>query len=359
MSIKVENDMRIFYVSTPKEKQTISDYLNTIAASHPLLGTVTISDKNFKVIEKTALKAIKLALDYRELRDFAHLAILLTVIQYAKSWERTENSGFWAYISEQLGYKNSEPLYGILTGSVKKACERYNRAFLKEASGDNSYYSTVLAHAIAPSKSFFALCDFLLRFYKNNLDCSVYPDDPAIDRMTEVLRDRCKGATIEQDDDIRGNVSGIQAGIRALLTQRPVYMRTFLTKLLQKIDLLLSGDELGENDYTNVLLTQWYVGKITEPTAKRNTPIHKRTTDIAFSYGKIHIGYILDEDCEPALRVPSIRLNTRDNPTITIYSGNVDVYRKSIGIYGNDYACTSEETVIPLSDLSDVDFLDM
>lgn len=359
MSIKVENDMRVFCVSTPKEKQTITDYLNWIAAAYPLLGTLTISDKNFKVIEKTALKAIKLAFDYRELKDFAHLAILLTVIQYAKSWERTENSGFWAYISEQLGYKYSEPLYGILTESVKKACERYNRAFFKEASGDNSYYSTVLAHAIAPSKSFYALSDFLLRFYKNNLDCSVYPDDPAIDRMTEVLRDRCKGATIEQDDEIRGNVSGIQAGIRALLTQRSVYMRTFLTELLQKIDLLLSGDELGENDYTNVLLTQWYVGKITEPTAKRNTSIHKRTTDIAFSYGKIHFGYILDEDSEPALRVPSIRLNTHDHPTIVIYSGDVDVYRKSIGIYGNDYACTSEETVIPLSDLSDVDFLDM
>lgn len=359
MSTKVENDMFVFYVSTPKEKITISDYLSTIAASHPLLGTVTIPDKMFKVIEETALKAIKLALDYRELRDFAHLAILMTIIHYAKSWERAESSGFWAYISEQLGYKNSELLYGILTKSVKKACEHYNRAFFKEASGDNSYYSTVLAHAIAPSKSFFALCDFLFRFYKNNLDCSIYPDDPAIDRMTEVLRDRCKGATIEQDDDIRGNVSGIQAGIRALLTQRPVYMRTFLTKLLQKIDLLLSGDELGEKDYTNVLLTQWYVGKITEPAVKRNTPIHKRTTDIAFSYGKIHVGYLLNEDYEPALRVPSIRLSTHDNPTIVIYSGNVDVYRKLIGIYGNDYACTSEETVIPLSDLSDVDFLDM
>lgn len=359
MSIKVENDMRVFHFSTPKEKQTISDYLIRIAAKYPLLGIVNISDKNFKVVEKTALKAIKLALDYRDLRDFAHLAILLTVIQYAKSWERTESSGFWAYISEQLGYKNSEPLYRILTESVKKGCERYNRVFLKEASGGNSYYSTVLAHAIAPSKSFFALCDFLLRFYKNNLDGSVYPDDPAIARMTEVLCDRCKGATIEQDDDIRGNVSSIQVGIRALLTQRPVYMRTFLTKLLQKIDLLLSGDELGENDYINVLLTQWYIGKITEPTAKRNTSIHKRTTDIAFSYGKIHIGYILDEDCEPVLRVPSIRLNTRDNPTIVIYSGNVDVYRRLIGIYGNDYACTSEETLIPLSDLSDVDFLDM
>ncbi|WP_240986368.1 hypothetical protein [Acididesulfobacillus acetoxydans] len=246
MSIKVEKDMSLFYVSSPKEKQTIADYLNEIAVTCPLLGTVTISDKNFEILEKKALKAIKFALDFRELTNFAHLVIFLTVIQYAKNWTRTEGGGFWAYISEQIGYKYSEPLYGILTQSVKKACEHYNRAFFKEANGDNSYYSTVLAHALAPRKSFFALCDFLLRFYKNNLDCLVYPDDPAIDRMTEVLRDRCKGATIEQDDDIRGNVNGIQAGVRALLTQRPVYMRTFLTGLLRKIDRLLSGDELSK-----------------------------------------------------------------------------------------------------------------
>ncbi len=351
--------MRVFHILTSNEKQSISDYLNKIASTYPLLGTMIFTDKSFKVIEKTALDAIRIALENRDLKNFAHLAILLTIIQYAKSWERIESSGFWAYISEQLGYKYSEQLYGILTESVKKACVCYNRAFFKEANGDNSYYSTVLAHAFAPIKSFFALCDFLHRFYINNLDCSVYPDDPAIDRMIEVLRDRCKGATIEHDDDIRGNVSGIQAGIRALLAQRPVYMRILLAKLLQKIDLLLSGDELGGNDYTNVLLTQWYVGKITEPTVKRSTPVHKRTTDIAFSYGKIRIGYILNVDGEPAFRIPSIRLNTRNNPTIVIYSNNVDVYRQSIGFYGNDYACTSEETIIPLSDLSDVNFLDI
>ena len=359
MDIEVEKDMRVFHIAITKGKQSISDYLNKIAAMHPLLGTAIISDKNFKVIEKKAREAIKLALDYRKLKDFAYLAIFLTVIQYAKSWDYAESSGFWAYISEQLGYKYSQPLYSILTESVKKACECYNRVFLKASNGDNSYYSTVLAHAIAPNKSFFALCDFLLRFYKNNLDCSVYPGDPAIDRMVEVLRDRCNGATIEQDDDIRGNVGGIQVGIRTLLLQRSIYMRTFLAKLLQKIDLLLSGDELDKNDYTNVLLTQWYAGKITETIATRSAPVHKHTTDIAFSYGKVRIGYILDEDGEPALQVPSIRLNTNNNPTIVIYSGNVDIYRQSIGIYGNDYACTSEETIIPFSDLCDVDFLNM
>ena len=356
MGNEVERDMKVFHIEAPKDKATVQDYLNRIASIYPLLGTAPLPPKSFETVEKYGQQAIKLALEYGELKSFAHLAILLTIVHYAKSWEHTESSGFWAYICEQLGYKYSETLYSVLTESVKTACERYSRVFLKEANGDNSYYSTVLAHAIAPSKSFFALLDFLLRFYRNNLDYSVSLDDPAIERMTEVLRERCKGAIIEQDEDIRGNVSGIQAGIRALLAQRPLYMQMFLVRLLQKIDQILSGEELPSQNYVNELITQWYVGKITEPAVKRSAPVHKRTTDIAFSYGKIRIAYVLDTDGEPAIRIPSIRLNGHDNPIVVVYSGDVDVYRQQIAIYGNDYACTSEETIIPLSDVSDVDF---
>ena len=359
MGTEIEMDMRVYHYSRPKGKLSVPDFLGRIASTCPLLGTDVITENNFKIIEDTALRAIKLALENRDLKDFGHLAVLLTIIQYAKNWERAESSGFWAYICEQLGYKYSESLYAVLTTSVKLACERYCRVFIKDSNGDNSYYSTVLAHAIAPSKSFFALCDFLLRFYKNNLDCSVYYNDPAIAHMVSVLCDRCKGATIEQDEDIRGNVSGIQAGFRALLVQRPVYMRNFLTNVLMKIDGLLSGDELTEKDYVDALVTQWYIGESTEPTVKRSASVHKRTTEIAFSYGKIIISFMLDGDHEPALRIPSIRLTSRDNPTLVVYSRNVDVYRQTIGVYGNDYASTSEETIIPLSDLCDVDLLDM
>lgn len=358
MGTEVEMDMRVFSRSASLVKPSLPELLSRIAATCPLLGNTVISVNNFKVIEETALRAIKLALEYRELNNFAHLAIFIAILQYAKNWERTESSGFWAFICEQLGYKYSQPLYAILTNSVQCACKQYNRVFIKESNGDNSYYSTVLAHAIAPRKSFYALCDFLIRFYKNNLDCSVYPDDPAIDRMAEVLRHRCKGTALEPDEEIRGNVSGIQVGFRALLAQRPAYMREFLARVLQRIDTLLSGDDLGDKDYTDTLLTQWYADKFTEPTVKRGASTHKRTTDIALSYGKIRLGFILDDDGEPAIRIPSIRLASHENPVVIIFSGEMDVYRRTIGVYGNDYSSTSEETIIPMSDLSDVDLAD-
>lgn len=354
--VEIEQDMRILFKPQKSGKMSVQDYVEAIAARYPLLGMAVIPEGSRKAVEDTALEAIKISLDHRKVYNWAYLAVFLTMVQYAKNWERAEGSGFWAYICEQFGHKYSQQVYDVLTTSVKVACRSYNRLFVVDPNGGNSYYSTVLAHSLAPSKSFYALCDFLVKFYKNNLDYSVYEGDPAIGRMVGVLRDRCQGATIEQDEDIRGNVGGIQAGLRALITSRPGYMKHFLTKALQKIGSLLSGDELPGKDYVDVLLTQWFIEKLTEPAIKRNTPTHKRTTEIAFSYGKIRVEYVLDDDGEPSIRIPSIRLASRENPILTIRSNGEWVYQYTIGIYGNDYAATSEEVLIPLSDISDADF---
>lgn len=368
-SFEIERDMRVSVRPQKGGKVSVQDYIEGIAARYPLLGATVLEETSRKAVEKTALQAIRILLEHNKVYNWGYLAIFLTMIQYAKDWERAENAGFWAYISEQFGYNfgNTPAMYGVLTNSVKEACRAYNRLFVVDPSGDNNYYSTVLAHSLSPNKSVFALFDFLVKFYHNNLDCSVYEDDPAIGRMVGVLRDRCNGASVEQDDDIRGNVYGIQVGLKVLLTTRPGYMKRFVTKILQKMGILLDGGELPGREYIDHLLTQWYIGKISEPaspkstytytpTVKRAAPAHKRTTDIAFSYGKIKVEYVLDDDHEPALRIPSIRLASRENPVLKIFSCGDMVYQHTIGIYGNDYAATSEEVVVPLSDISDADF---
>ena len=362
-TFEIERDMRISLRSQRGGKLSVQDYVEGIAARYPLLGAAVLEENSRKAIEKTALQAIRILLEHNKVYNWAYLSIFLTMIQYTKVWDRGDNAGFWAYIAEQFGYKDSQSMYSVLTTSVKEACRAYNRFFVVDPNGDNNYYSTVLAHSISPNKSVFALFDFLVKFYKNNLDCSVYEGDPAIGRMVGVLRDRCNGASVEQDDDIRGNVYGIQVGMKVLLTTRPGYMRHFLTKVLQKIGFLLDGNELSGKDYVDEVLTQWYIGKLLEPatsattSVKRSTPTHKRTTEIAFSYGKIKVEYILDDDGEPAIRIPSIRLASRENPVLRIYSNTDMIYQVTIGIYGNDYAATSEETIVPLSDISDADFI--
>ena len=359
MNNEVEKDMRRFPTVKSEGRYSVRDYINKISLRNPLLGMVSLSPRRRIAVENFAKRSIKYALDGNGLDRFSHMSILLIVVHYAKRWDYMESSGFWAYICEQLGYKYSTSLYGILTESVKAACIEYDRFFLRGVNGENNYYATVLAHAIAPKKSFFALCDFLVRFYQNNLDYSVSVEDSAIDRMVRVLRSRCKGETIEQDEDISGNVGGIQIGFRELLAQRPRYMRNFLANLLQRIDETYCGDIWLPENYADELLIQWHIGRITKSAVGQKASVHKRTTEIAFSYSRIRITYVLDEDGEPAIRIPSIRLNDLNDLTIVVFSEDYDVYRQKVEAYGNDYTCTSEETIIPLADICDVDFSDL
>lgn len=366
--LEIEKDMRVVEKTSESDKASFQDNVEAIAARYPLLGMAVLEENNRKTIEKEALQAIKCILGNRQICRWNHLTILLAVVLYAQNWDRAGNSGFWEYIAEQFGFKYSPQIYNALTTAVKTACQSYNRLFVVDTNGDNNYYSTVLAHALSPRKSFFALCEFLAKFYRNNLDCSVQVEDPAIGHMVSVLRDRCQGATIEQDEDIRGNIYGVQTGLRVLITTRPGYMKRFLTDALQKLGKLLDGDELPGKEYLDVLLTQWFISKITGSsmststtkrithTIRRNTPTHKRTTEIAFSYERIKVEYILDDQNEPALRIPSIRLATRDNPIIDIRSGDETAFQQIIGIYGNDYAATSEEVIIPLTEISNSDY---
>ena len=348
MSFVVESDMQSIQRKQVLGKESRQDYVEVIAAQYPLLGMAIIDNNSLASIEQIALKAIKISLDHRKVHDWVYLSVFLAIIQHAKKWDRTNSSGFWAYVCEQFGYKYSPQLYDVLTNSVKEACIRYSRLFLTDLSGDNNYYSTVLAHSIAPSKSFFALCDFLTKFYSNNLDYSFYEDDPSIGRMIRVLSDRCQGETIEPDADIQGSVGGIQVGLRMLIIKRPGFSKQLLTRILRRIGSLISGEDQPCKDYIDLLVGQWYANKLSEPTS-RGTSVHKRTTEIAYTYDKIRVEYILDENNEPALRIPSTRLTSRENPILFIYSNSEKVFHHTIDIYGNDYSATSEETIIPIS----------
>jgi hypothetical protein len=85
-----------------------------------------------KLFEETALQAIKILLNHNKVYNWAYLSIFLTMLQYARDWDRAENAGFWAYISEQFGYnfENTPAMYGVLTNSVKEACRAYSRLFV-------------------------------------------------------------------------------------------------------------------------------------------------------------------------------------------------------------------------------------
>jgi hypothetical protein len=102
-SFEIERDMRVSVRPSMDGKVSVQEYVEDMVARYPLLGAVVLNEDNRKAVEATALQAIKLLLDHKKVYNWAYLAVLLTMIQYAKGWDRQSNAGFWAYISEQFG----------------------------------------------------------------------------------------------------------------------------------------------------------------------------------------------------------------------------------------------------------------
>lgn len=144
-SFEIERDMRVSSRPHLSGKMSVQEYIEFIVARYPLLGAVVLKENIRKAVEDSAIQAIKFMLDNRnsKMYDWAYLTVLLTMVQYAKGWDRQSNAGFWAYIAEQFGYKYSSQMYSIFTTSVKEACRAYNRLFVIDPNGDNNYYSTM------------------------------------------------------------------------------------------------------------------------------------------------------------------------------------------------------------------------
>ena len=109
-SFEIERDMRASLRQQKGGKVSVQEYVEGIAARYPLLGAAVLEETSRKAVEKTALQAIRILLEHNKVYNWGYLAIFLTMIQYAKGWERAENAGFWAYMAEQFGYKDAADL---------------------------------------------------------------------------------------------------------------------------------------------------------------------------------------------------------------------------------------------------------
>ena len=330
---------------------SLSEYLIEIIEKNALVGMANISDTNFEKIENLCIESLSKTQDGFKLENYHQIAIFITAVTYSKKYQRVSDKGFWSYLIEKLGFLYSNELYKTFQKSIIFVTKTYNR-FKVSRSTSNIYYTTIMAHAFAPQKSFFALMDFLFYFYIYDLDYTFYKDDPAIDNMVRVLKDRIDGNSKETDEKLSSSVYSIQMGIKALISERPGFMKKTFISLLNKIDILVKGDVLNDSTYLNMTINLWWKDK----TKPKITKTQKTTTNIAFSYSAIRVRYFLDENKKPVIRIPSIRLKSCDAPIVKIFSDEILIFEKQILYFGNEYSYTSQETHIPIENIKNANF---
>lgn len=335
----IEDDMQKYDI-------TSEDWLDRLYAENPLIGNKIIPEKT----KEKLFSITKRYIDQR-LRDTSikfnlkvQMQITLAIITYAKEWDTGDESGFWHYITSQFGYRDDTGrLRGILCDCVLGAMQKNRRWFLTSATG-YQYKSTIVNHAFTTKRSWMHLYDFLFDFYKTNMEWTYIEDDPIIPRMVSALRGKLIAGDEAEDEnlEISNNVYSFQEGIRKLIIYRTGYAVRIISRMLERINGVISHSEKPAKLYVDVLCNQWIESKLRNAREARNREGNTVSRNVAIDYTKIHPQYSLSDETSPVIMLPDVRLKKADFDKVELkaYTGNVVVENKTLSFYGNELGKT-------------------
>lgn len=344
----VESDMQVYGTGT--------DFIEKLYADTPLLGSRILSEKTLEILYKNSRKYIGQLLNNSFVKPNlkVEMQIALAVINYAKSWDTEDESGFWKYITAQFGYRDeSGQLRNLLCNCVKNALVRNNRWFVINASG-NQFKSSIVAHAFSTKRSWLYFCDFLFDFYKTNLDWEYIKDDPMIARMVLSLRNKMNASDEASDEDIEisSKVYYFREGIIKLIVHRPKYATQLVSSLIKRIDGLVNHTNLAATTYEEQLCDEWMANKLQGITAvkKKDSAGEKRT--IAIDYTRIRPMYQLYNETEIRIIFPDVRLaqNEFSSLRLTICHEGSVIEQRTLSFYGNELGKTMSGFILNLED---------
>lgn len=365
----IEPDMSGQEGTAPQEIDafSIADY---VLRSYPLAGEYHPTDLEVELLYRSACETVKKALRSREEATLQEEAVLVVeTINLLKRWstelEGEESTGtFWNYIFLQYGFNpdNSDAaranLYGFFRGAIKKTMNRYERFFAPKET--QRYYTTLLLHAISPTKSIEAFFNILFDFYVNNLDFQYVAEDTSYKLFTKGMRARWD-SSITLSDDLRLRSDAISSGLKTLFMERPGYMAVLSDTIVKKMDAILRGEDGevldGERNYWDILLLDWYRKKSSTERMKVQGERRKRKAEfIATTPERIYVQYAMEQS-RIGISIPKIRLPefAERRPEIRVYQGSRNICSKELSVTGNDLCLTTQSVFIPLEKM-DYDF---
>ena len=164
--------------------------------------------------------------------------ITIAILQFLKRREFLEDSQveqkFWPYIFSQFGFKqendegNTQRIYNILRAAVRGAFLQHHRFFSSEKD-TQQYYTSLRLHSLTPAQSMESLFEILLFFYMNDLDFTYTPEDSAFKALVNCIAKRWD-KDIEQQEGLSVRSNAMASGLKALFTERPIFMRKYCEK---------------------------------------------------------------------------------------------------------------------------------
>ncbi len=361
----IEKDM--LPVETKIDNHSAASLVDYVFTKYPLAGQYCLSPEEQDHLFSSADIVFRRISGGLGLSSSDEAVLTLATIERLKEWspenalvmtddnEQSDDSGkgtFWNYIFQQYGFNpevsdlSAQSIYKSFCSAVKNTLQRYRRFLAPK--NTQRYYTSLLLHALAPTQSIENLLDILFHFYIDNLDYQYIENDISYQTLVKGMQARWS----ERDSEVKLRSTAVMSGLKTLFLERPDYMADLCDRLVRKIDALIRGDGITQDDRWDKLLCGWYTKKSkAERSELLGQKREKRVEFIATSTERIRVQYLMDEG-QIGLLVPRIRLSfvAENRPVIRIFQGETEVYRSELSVAGNDLTLTTRHCFVPLQE---------
>lgn len=301
---------------------------DSILKNYPLIGAYDLTETEAEECETIACRTVK-KLSSGQYITIKEKAVLVFYTVHLVQKHDFESDKLWEHIFSSYGvdahsYKAENGFRKI----IKDIMNGYHRFFAPPWT--QQYYTTLLAHAMAPSKGLNRLFDILLQFFGKNMEFRYTSGEPVF----QILAQKLSG---------RRNFD-LFAGLDALFKARPDYMSRFCDEIVGKMDLLLKNESFEEATYLDRRLREWYEQKSQMERHSLNSRRRSLSRDrIVDKKELIEACYHL-ENRSLCIRIPKIRLpEITERPLAVLWQGEREVYSTKLSVFGDELCYTSRE----------------
>lgn len=277
----------------------------------------------------------------------------VAMVNATKEIDKTHDA-FWSLLYRKLAGNDGSPkLYKYLTGVIEDLGMSGKILYLSGTS--KRYYSTVLAHAFAPTISINSFFDLCWHVFCEDMYQTYTENDEIFSLISESMKNKFSQEHGEDDGlELGSTTYSIRAGIKRLAIDSPHNMQELIERTIKMIDLAHNkAKPIEQGYYFNELFSNWWIMKSSSFGLEQMRASHiKPITD----YEKIHIKYRLVDD-KVVLAIPPIRLQ-KDfyiNPEVVVLCDNVEVQREDLYTRGSGLSMATKQANIVVSDILEID----
>ena len=361
-SSDLEEDMQSIAAGELSDNET----LDQIFERYPLLGSKILDEGILELINNITIRTLSMIAEnnYKTINKNEKMKITLAIVNAAKGWSFEKNSEFWRYIVLQFGYRceGDNKLIRFLQDIFESTLKENHKIFLEDQNG-REFKTTVLMHAFASKKSWIAVFELLLIFYKNNLRDQVVEIDDFLEKLFCELKNKITYITDNQETviEISSKVYDFEEGVKKLILYRPKYTKELFKRILVQIDAMEHSRSYNSQRYEELLCTEWYQNRKFKINNLNNSKVEKISNSIRYSYqknltvssSKIKARLFLKDEVDLVLFLPEIQLQ-QDNFEKAILQINMNseiLLQKEIPWYGNELGKTLTSVAVSIADL--------